>query len=164
MSDYAWDSYNTAALEQSRELDWQEREHVRHVQARELDRFRDRAGMGEAKPDPRPKRRVKLTWKQWAAVRDDMGEPVSQLSGHVAHSVHHIVPRSLGGDDVPENLMWVTGDGTRGEHGLIEARDPKTLELVRTSLRPAQLEYVIGKIGEDRFRRLYPLLSERRAA
>lgn len=161
---YRWEDFNDATLEQARELDWQEREHQRHVQQRERERFEERAGFGEAKPDPKPAKRVKLSWRQWAAVRMDMGDPVSQLSGRRADSAHHIVPRSLGGGDVVENLMWVTGSGTTGEHGLIEARDPKTLEQVRTSLKPAQLEYVLATIGEDRFKRLYPLLSERQAA
>lgn len=36
---------------------------------------------------------------------------------------HHVVPKSQGGDDVPENLVWLCGHGTSGCHGVIETRN-----------------------------------------
>lgn len=41
---------------------------------------------------------------------------------------HHVVPRSQGGDDVRENLIWACGDGSRGCHGVLEShnRDGET--------------------------------------
>lgn len=36
---------------------------------------------------------------------------------------HHVVPKGQGGDDVPENLIWACGDGTRGCHGVLTHRN-----------------------------------------
>lgn len=36
---------------------------------------------------------------------------------------HHVVPKGQGGDDVPQNLVWVCGDGTRGCHGVLTHRN-----------------------------------------
>lgn len=36
---------------------------------------------------------------------------------------HHVVPKGQRGDDVPENLVWVCGDGTRGCHGVLTHRN-----------------------------------------
>lgn len=35
----------------------------------------------------------------------------------------HVVPRSLRGDDLPENLAWLCGDGARGCHGCLTHRN-----------------------------------------
>ena len=58
-------------------------------------------------------------------------------------SVHHINrhPR----DDVRGNLVMVDGDGTRGFHGLLEARDHAALRLLGEYIvaeRPDTLEYL----------------------
>jgi hypothetical protein len=37
-------------------------------------------------------------------------------------SRHHVVSKGQGGDDVPENLVWACGDGTRGCHGVLTHR------------------------------------------
>lgn len=34
----------------------------------------------------------------------------------------HIVPKGQRGDDVPENVAWICGDGTRGCHGVLTHR------------------------------------------
>jgi len=34
-------------------------------------------------------------------------------------SRHHVIPKGQGGDDVPENLLWVCGHGTVGCHGVL---------------------------------------------
>lgn len=36
---------------------------------------------------------------------------------------HHLVGRGQGGDDLPVNLVWVCGDGTRGCHGVLTHRN-----------------------------------------
>ena len=35
---------------------------------------------------------------------------------------HHVLPKSLGGSDIPENLVWACGHGTVGCHGVLETR------------------------------------------
>lgn len=79
---------------------------------------------------------------------------------------HHIVPRSQGGDDVPENLVWVDGDGTTGTHGVLETRctDGATgldyptaaAALIRfVEARPPLLAYVEGKKWPGYMRDVY---------
>jgi hypothetical protein len=69
---------------------------------------------------------------------------------------HHVVPRGQGGDDVPENLVWATGDGTSGVHGVLETRcrDGETgitypqaaLALVEfVEARPEILDYTVRR-------------------
>jgi 5-methylcytosine-specific restriction endonuclease McrA len=43
-----------------------------------------------------------------------------QICGEPSASTHHIVPRSHGGDDVPENLAALCGNGVTGCHGDVE--------------------------------------------
>lgn len=42
------------------------------------------------------------------------------ICGGIDISVHHILPRSQGGDDVWENLVALCGSGTHGCHGAVE--------------------------------------------
>ena len=35
----------------------------------------------------------------------------------------HVVPKGVGGDDVPENAAWVCGDGVMGCHGCLTHRN-----------------------------------------
>lgn len=46
----------------------------------------------------------------------------------IVFSRAHVVPRGQGGDDVPENMVWLCGDGTRGCHGVLthHGRDGQT--------------------------------------
>jgi hypothetical protein len=43
------------------------------------------------------------------------------ICGAIDISIHHILSRSLGGDDVWENLAPLCGSGTHGCHGGVEA-------------------------------------------
>jgi 5-methylcytosine-specific restriction endonuclease McrA len=109
-------------------------------------------------PDPKPLPRVRLPRKQWTSLwRQIVAGKYCRLCGERAETAHHIVARNKGGDDVGENLMEVCGDGTRGCHGRIEARDPETCAAVRTNLRGSELEYVLRKKGEAWLERRYPL-------
>jgi hypothetical protein len=119
----------------------------------------------EVRIDPRPAKRQKATTAAWTAIREGFAGATCVHCGLAAQSLHHIVPKSQGGDDVPENLAPLCGDGTRGCHGLIESHGPGW-ERVVNSIRPYVLlsrprcVYVIGKIGWDRFNARYPLLSK----
>jgi hypothetical protein len=57
-------------------------------------------------------------------------------------SRHHVVPKGQGGDDVPENLIWVCGDGTRGCHGVLTHRGRGDHGLTFDEVAAALLEYV----------------------
>lgn len=85
---------------------------------------------------------------------------------------HHALPRSLRGDDVPENLVWLCGDGTQGCHGVLETmhRGGHTLSYVEVA--SALIRYcrdVVPEVGAYTDRKKYPgfleeLLNSRFAA
>lgn len=72
----------------------------------------------------------------------------------------HVVPRSLGGDDVPENAAWLCGDGVRGCHGCLTHRNrvaghpllPK--EVARRLVRYCRV--TVPLLGAYADRRKYP--------
>ena len=73
---------------------------------------------------------------------------------------HHIVPRSLGGDDVTDNLIPLCGSGSVGCHGLIEDHGPgwrECAQRVRTRFQPEELRYVLEKKGDVWLNETYPL-------
>jgi 5-methylcytosine-specific restriction endonuclease McrA len=69
-------------------------------------------------------------------------------------SIHHILPRSQGGDDVKENLIALCGDGVSGDHGDVEHRRGdarRALGLLILSERKDTLGYLAEKFGtQDR--------------
>lgn len=74
----------------------------------------------------------------------------------------HLVPKGKwggGGDDVDDNLIPVCGSGVAGHHGMWETKQTGW-ELVgyaiRQTLTDAELEYVVGKKGEEWFSQHYP--------
>jgi hypothetical protein len=87
-------------------------------------------------------------------------EPVCQVCGKRWHrwamTVHHIVSRGQGGDDVEENFAYVDGTGTHGCHGDLEARRNGARYRLRRNLSEAQVGYVVGKKGGAWLDRHYP--------
>lgn len=90
--------------------------------------------------------------------------------------VHHVIPRSEGGDDVAGNLLLLCGTGTSGCHGayhgnpyeaesiiwdrllgapqpITERRDAdwvaRRIGITIEALRPDVMVYVFGKLGWD---------------
>jgi 5-methylcytosine-specific restriction endonuclease McrA len=126
-------------------------------------------------PDPKSRslargtrryRRKVASPKQWQAIIAAKIGPcrvcmVPRLNGgSSAHepypvSFHHVVPKSLGGDDIEDNVVPLCGDGTRGCHGKVESHDPSALLQLCAGLTDAEYAYVIGKLGEDAPARLF---------
>ena len=106
-------------------------------------------------PDWKPAKRQKATTQRWKVIRAGLDERCA-LCGDPSQSAHHIVRKAQGGDDVPENLLAVCGHGTRGCHGLIEARNKPALVAARYALTPVQLAYVLRKKGRVWLDRAYP--------
>ncbi len=111
-------------------------------------------------PDPRPVGRRVASREEWEKLR------IRKLAGcricgagASQCSLHHLVPRSLGGDDVDTNLVALCGTGTTGCHGKIEARDPWYLNELRMQLLGSELCYILNSKGEDWLDRYYPLLN-----
>jgi hypothetical protein len=100
-------------------------------------------------PDPRPPKRVKATADQWVQLRAEKldGQPCRVFPDKRADSLHHLVPRSQGGDDVADNLVGLSGTGTTEAHGLVEARDPWACSLLGQRLTSAERAYVVAKRG-----------------
>lgn len=106
------------------------------------------------------------TLAKWRAIRATKIGPCrvctlpERNGGASAHapyplSFHHLVPRSLGGDDVADNIVPLCGDGTRGCHGLIEARDRSALGALATALTEAERAYIAARLGAGGMERLY---------
>ena len=89
------------------------------------------------------------------------------LSGF--HSRAHIVPRGQRGDDVPENMLPLCGSGNTGCHGVFDGQSARASypslnvgmereDFVRTIwLRIEEIEYVLGKKGEDWLRHRFAM-------
>ena len=103
----------------------------------------------------KPEKRKKAGRTQWDVLRFKLNRHCA-VCGDPSQSAHHIVRKSQGGDDVPENLIGLCGHGTRRCHGLVESRHRPTLSTLRYSLSDDQLAYVLGKKGQAWFDRAYP--------
>jgi hypothetical protein len=69
---------------------------------------------------------------------------------------HHLVPVSLGGDDVDDNIVPLCGDGTRGCHGLVEDFRADYRHALRLTMAAEEVAYVVAKKGEAWLDRYYP--------
>lgn len=73
-----------------------------------------------------------------------------------AWTLHHLVPRSLGGDDVRENLVPLCGSGTTGCHGLIEANNVTARRKLRQRLRGFHIDYITATKSPHFLDEYYP--------
>lgn len=122
---------------------------------------RSAGGIGRPK-SKRPRRfRTVASTSQWDLMREAKLGPclVCLWTGAeqlLPSSLHHLVSKSLGGDDVEENLVSLCGDGTTGHHGLVEAWDGETCRALAAAVQQydgAAYAYGIEKLGELRFLR-----------
>lgn len=109
-------------------------------------------------PDPKSRqlargerryRRKVASPKQWQAIIEAKRGPcrvcdLGAVSWRGRIEYHHLLARSLGGDDVAENIVPLH----RVCHGAVEGRVPSALRRVRDSLTDAEYAYLIGKRGE----------------
>lgn len=99
-------------------------------------------------PDPKPAKRVKNP-KVMKSLH--VRGVICVLCGKPG-SLHHVYPRSQGGDDVPENLLGLCGTGTTGHHGLIENGDESARSLLGLYLaleRTDTIFYITDKLGTE---------------
>jgi len=112
----------------------------------------------DPKPLPRPKRkwRKRATKKEWEALRTEkLHGWACRTCWAPAESLHHLLPRSLGGDDVADNLVGLCGSGTTGCHGKVEARNPFYLAKLAEYLSDGEYSYLHVKCGENCLSRLF---------
>jgi len=102
-------------------------------------------------PDPKPAKRIvdKKAVSSFAKGMVYFGCQACLSQGWGMMSVHHLVPRSQGGDDIPENLAMLCGSGTSGCHGNIHNHDSRALQLLGENLTDEQKDYIIKKKGEE---------------
>jgi 5-methylcytosine-specific restriction endonuclease McrA len=102
-------------------------------------------------------RRKVASPKQWAAIRADKldNQPCRIMLDDApvapAEELHHLVPRSLGGDDVADNLVGLC----RKHHRWVTEREQPVLGALGESLTEAERAYVIGKLGPGAMGRLF---------
>ena len=101
-----------------------------------------------APPDPKPRKRIKDP-ALFARMHARGGE--CALCGQSwGLSIHHVLSRNAGGDDVPGNLVWLCGHGTAGCHGLIENEDRAARAILGrflTDQRPEVVRYLFDRLG-----------------
>lgn len=111
--------------------------------------------------DPKPRKRHRATQQEWEQLRIQACENArwrcQACSEMRTLTIHHLVPRSQGGDDTIGNLMALCGHGTAGCHGDVTANRPHALAAVRRNLTPQQTRYIIERKGEAWLDRRYPL-------
>lgn len=102
--------------------------------------------------------RYKATRDEWTRFREEKAGPCRGC-GSRSDTFHHALPRSLGGDDLADNLIPLCGDGTRGCHGAMEnhTRGWETVAAnIRDSFTQDELTYLVGRKSEVWLDRYYP--------
>ena len=107
--------------------------------------------------DAKPKARYRATAREWKEIKEQFAHQCCVVCGLSNTELHHITPRSQGGDDVVENLVPICFR----HHTDFESHAPGWERIaghIRAYIlaRESRLGYVLGKIGEVRFRRRYP--------
>ena len=122
-----------------------------------LDSAKPRSKEDELRRGERRTFRRRATPEQWIAFRESKlyRNPCRVCGCWKRRTLHHIVPRSMGGDDVADNLVALCGHGTTGCHGHLEARDRTALRQLAENLTDAEYAYGVGKLGEGAMGRLF---------
>lgn len=114
--------------------------------------------MNTFSPDPKPESRHVADREQWDRIVFAKAGPCRGC-GAPGESFHHLVPRSLRGDDVEANVIPLCGHGTRGCHGALENHTggwEEVAHAVRHSLTPLEVAYVKTKKSKAWLERYYP--------
>lgn len=99
-------------------------------------------------PDPKPAKRIKNTKVMKGLHARGV---VCVLCGNPG-TLHHVYARGQGGDDVPENLVGLCGDGVRLHHGAIENGDVQARMQLGEYLMAERADvifYIQDKLGEE---------------
>jgi len=108
----------------------------------------------------RPRRvfRKRAGKREWAAIIEaklgpcrvcNSSAPNGRVFGRI--HMHHLVPRSWGGDDVAENIAPLCPIC----HEAVTTRDPRTLQVLARSLTIAEHAYIVGRLGAAGPERLF---------
>jgi len=116
-------------------------------------------GIGRRKPPRawRSRGRKMATREEWEQLRTEKlyGKPcriaIEDAPPAPATELHHLVPRSMGGDDVADNLVPLC----RKHHRWVTENEQPVLGVLGASLTDAEHAYVIRKLGEGAMGRLF---------
>ena len=121
-------------------------------------------------PDPKNRARYVATPEEWTWLRQILlptGSTCQCGCGRRAESLHHILSRGQGGDDVPANLVRLAGSGTTLCHGALTSGNktdgvsPDAVASgIRANLRQDQIAYVRNREGQWYLDRHYPFSGE----
>lgn len=118
-------------------------------------------------PHPKPSRRLRATEAEWEVLRRKLDENRCRGCGRTGRelarvglglSLHHVVPKSLGGDDAILNLIPLCGSGTTGCHGAIETHTKERGVIaarIRSTLTVRETGYALRKKGRRWLDRYY---------
>lgn len=126
------------------ELQALEDEHQRAREEREFDNA-----------DPKPRRRVIEDKEGWEILRRIKLAPCRLCGAQWLPQLHHLVSRSLGGDDVPDNLVPLCAEC----HQAVEEHFEPACVSLRESLTDRERAYIVGKKGADYLDRRYPVAA-----
>ena len=110
-------------------------------------------------PDPKPVKRYRASLDEWTTWRRDLADNNCWVCDGPWQELHHIYPRSQGGDDDIDNLAPLC----RPCHGLVEAHDPYARSQIRGALLFNHTRYLERKTYDAVawLQRQYPLLPAR---
>jgi HNH endonuclease len=105
---------------------------------------------------PRRYRRKVAGRKGWEALRAELAPGWCAVCGMGFVSwppfeAHHLVPRSMGGDDVIDNIVALH----RSCHKLVTENEPVSLAALAASLSDSRYAYCVSKLGETAMQRLF---------
>lgn len=108
--------------------------------------------------DAKPKARYRATAREWKEIKEQFAHQCCVVCGLSNTELHHITPRSQGGDDVVENLVPICFR----HHTDFESHAPGWERIaghIRAYVwaRASRLSYALDTIGLERFDRRYPL-------
>ena len=111
-------------------------------------------GIGRKKPPRgwRSKGRKMATREEWAKLRVEKVRECRICETLVGPmELHHLVPRSLGGDDVADNLVSLC----RSCHDHVTRSVLTGVAPLAKALSDAEYAYIVGKLGEGGMGRLF---------
>lgn len=85
------------------------------------------------------------------------GVTASEAQINLAHLVPRGMGGTIGGEWTADNLVGLCGHGNLdGCHGLVDGYDAEARRALRAKLLPAEIEYVVNKMGRGWLDRFFP--------
>lgn len=117
----------------------------------------------DVRPDPKPvagakpktRGRKRATQADWRMLHAAKQGPCRICDAPPPNHLHHLIFRSQGGPDTPDNLLPLC----LAHHDAIHARDPEALVNLALRLTDGEYAFVHEKLGEAALERLFGVLT-----